>query len=145
MKDKNRLSLLIWFRLARFYQESNQLSHLHLRKFSISVSQFDVLVQIMTHQPISQKELGAKLLVTKGGVTQMLARLEKDGLIERSQTWRTKLISLTDSGQKILNLSLPEQSDFQASMFDCLDEEEKKQFLNTLRKLNQHIQKKTLE
>ncbi|MFC0559743.1 MarR family winged helix-turn-helix transcriptional regulator [Halalkalibacter alkalisediminis] len=130
-----RLGLLLWFRLARFYNGSNRVSNQHLKKWGLSISQFDLLVQVGVHQPLSQQELAEKLLVSKGNITQMLVKLEKAGLIKRKQEWRIKQISLTAAGQKLYEEVVPEQERFQASQFKGLDRREQKQLLGLLKKL----------
>lgn len=132
---KERLSLLLWFRLARFYNQSIRLSNQHLKKWDLTIAQFDLLVQIGAHQPISQQELAEKLLVTKGNMTQMLAKVEKAGLIERKQEWRTKLISLTEKGEQLFEEIVPIQEQFQAAQFQALTKDEQKQLLTLLKKL----------
>ncbi|WP_035425741.1 MarR family winged helix-turn-helix transcriptional regulator [Halalkalibacterium ligniniphilum] len=137
---KERLGLLLWFRLARFYNRSNRLSNHHLKKWNITISQFDLLVQIGAHQPISQQELAEKLLVTKGNMTQAVVKLEKQGLIQRKQVWRTKLISLTATGEQLYKEVVPIQQQFQAAQFDVLTKEEQKQLLTLLKKLQKQEQ-----
>ncbi|WP_332694777.1 MarR family winged helix-turn-helix transcriptional regulator [Halalkalibacter lacteus] len=130
-----RLGLLLWFRIARFYNQSNRLSNQHVKKWGLTIAQFDLLVQVGTHQPLSQQELAEKLLVSKGNITQMLSKMEKLGLIKRKQEWRTKLISLTTQGEHLYEEVVPKQELFQASQFKTLDKEEQKQLLSLLKKL----------
>ncbi len=138
--ETNKQSLLIWLRLVRIYDNSNDLSNEFLKQFGLTVSQFDTLVQILIHQPVTQMEMAEHLTITKGGVSHMLGRLEKEDLIERKQDWKVKYISLTDKGQALMEKVLPLQSDFQASLFDPLTEEEKKVFYSMLKKIHRHSQ-----
>lgn len=138
--DSNKLSLLIWLRLVRVYENSNDLSNEFLKTFGLTVNQFDMLVQIYIHQPVTQMELAEHLTITKGGASHMLGRLEKEGLIERKQDWKVKYITLTEKGQALTEKVLPLQSDFQASLFDPLSEEEKKIFYSMLKKIHLHSQ-----
>ncbi|MCL7749386.1 MarR family winged helix-turn-helix transcriptional regulator [Halalkalibacter alkaliphilus] len=131
-----RLGLLLWFRLARFYNQSNRLSNQHLKKWGLTIAQFDLLAQVGALQPISQQELADKLLVSKGNITQMLAKMEKLELILRKQEWRTKRISLTTKGQRLYEEVIPLQESFQAAQFEKLDRTEKKQLLSILKKLH---------
>lgn len=94
--EDNKLSLLIWLRLVRVYDNSNDLSNEFLKQFDLTVSQFDALVQILLHQPVTQMDIAEHLTITKGGVSHMLGRLEKEGWIERKQDWKVKYISLTE-------------------------------------------------
>ncbi|MDH6427866.1 MULTISPECIES: MarR family winged helix-turn-helix transcriptional regulator [Paenibacillus] len=136
--EDNKLSLLIWLRLVRVYDNSNDLSNEFLKQFDLTVSQFDALVQILLHQPVTQMDIAEHLTITKGGVSHMLGRLEKEGWIERKQDWKVKYISLTEKGQALIEKVLPLQSDFQASLFDPLTDDEKKVFYSMLKKIHRH-------
>src|SRR5690625_3685476 len=93
---RNTLGSLIWLRISRFAHQSNLLSNDFLKQYWITVSQFDLLNQIATYEPISQKELAHKVTVTEGGISRMVTRLEKEGLLKRKQDWKTKTIFLTE-------------------------------------------------
>jgi transcriptional regulator, MarR family len=143
---KNTLESLIWTRITRFVTESNHLSNDFLKRFGLTTAQFDVLIQIQTYQPITQSELAEKVTVTQGGISRMLARLEKDGLIERKQEWKIKKISLTNKGEEILEVATPEQVVFQSSFFnEALTEEELKKLYELTTKLQKYAHEKNLE
>ncbi|MEI4801116.1 MarR family winged helix-turn-helix transcriptional regulator [Bacillus sp. NPDC077411] len=134
-KQEERLGLMLWFRLSRIYNQSIRQSNQHLKKWNLSVAQFDVLVQVGSHEKLSQQELANKLFVTKGNITQLLSKMERLGLIKREQEWKTKYLSLTEEGKKLFHDVVPNQEHFQASQFSNLNHEEKKQFLDLLRKI----------
>ncbi|WP_158737475.1 MarR family winged helix-turn-helix transcriptional regulator [Alteribacillus sp. YIM 98480] len=140
-KHNERLALLLWFRLSRFYNQSIRKSNKHLKRWELSAAQFDVLVQVGTYQPLTQNELAAKLFVTKGNITQVLRRMEQLGWIQREQDWKKKVISLTDAGKSLFEGVVPHQEQFQASQFQGLEKEEQKQLLDLLKKLQQQNEK----
>ncbi|MGG0188144.1 MarR family winged helix-turn-helix transcriptional regulator [Bacillus rhizoplanae] len=135
MKTDERLGLLVWFRLSRFYNQSIRETNQHLKKWDLSAAQFDVLVQIGTGNRLTQQELGQKLFVTKGNVTQLLSKMEQLDLIQREQEGKTKYLSLTEKGKALYEEVVPPQERFQAAQFCKLDREEQKQLLALLRKL----------
>lgn len=140
---KNTLGTVIWTRLMRFSNQSNHLSNDFLRRFNLTTSQFDVLIHIYSHQPLTQSQLAEKVLVTQGGISRMLARLEQDGYITRKQEWKTKTISLTDKGTKIMEQVIPEQSAFQSSFFEeALTHDEMKILYTLLTKVYKNSEKK---
>ncbi len=114
---KHTLGSLTWLRMMRFTNQSNQLSNDFLKRFDLTTAQFDVLIQIKTYAPLTQSALAEKVTVTQGGISRMLARLEKDGLIERKQNWKTKTISLTQKGEQMIDAATPSQLHFQSSFF----------------------------
>ncbi|GKS10924.1 MarR family transcriptional regulator [Paenibacillus chitinolyticus] len=134
-KQEEKLGVLIWFRLSRVYNQSIRQSNQHLKAWNLSAAQFDVLVQVGSHERLTQQELADKLLVTKGNITQLLSKMEELGWIRREQEWKTKYISLTAEGQALFDEVVPQQEQFQASQFDGLDREEKKQLLELLKKV----------
>lgn len=135
------LGLLIWHRLSRIFNQSLRASNHHLKAWKMTAAQFDCLVQIGSHEGLTQQELADKLLVTKGNITQLLSKMEQLGWVIRQQSWKTKYLFLSDQGRKLFDEVVPAQEHFQASHFDSLDLEEKKQLIALLRK----VQHATLE
>lgn len=132
----DRWGLLVWYRLSRAYNRSLRASAQHLKAWELSVAQFDVLVQIGAHEGLTQQQLSDKLFVTKGNVTQLLGKLEEQGWIRREQRWKSKHLSLTAEGRKLVDTVAPLQERRQASHFDGLSREEKKQLIALLKKVH---------
>lgn len=141
----NTVGSLIWLRLMRFTNQSNHLSNEFLKRFNLTTAQFDVLAQIQLYQPLTQSELAEKVIVTQGGISRMLARLEKDGYIIRKQNWKTKTISLTEKADEILEVAMPAQLAFQSSFFeDVLSKEEEKTLYKLMTRVHKYSQKREL-
>lgn len=145
MRRNHTLGTLTWIRMMRFTTQSNQLSNEFLKRFDLTTAQFDVLIQIKTYAPITQCQLAEKVTVTQGGMSRMLARLEKEGLIERKQNWKTKTISLTSKGEQLIDAATPSQLHFQSSFFEeVLTAEEIKSLYIAMTKLEKHSREKKL-
>jgi DNA-binding MarR family transcriptional regulator len=84
-KKEEQLSLLLWFRITRLYNQGIRESNKHLKKWNLTAAQFDILVQVGAHERLSQQELASRLFVTKGNITQLLSKMEELGLINREQ------------------------------------------------------------
>ncbi|OAB44771.1 MarR family winged helix-turn-helix transcriptional regulator [Paenibacillus glacialis] len=141
----NTMGSLIWLRLMRFTNQSNQMSNDFLKRFDLTTAQFDVLMQVRIYQPLTQMELAEKVTVTQGGISRMLVRLENEGYIVRKQDWKTKTISLTAKADAILEQAMPEQLAFQTSFFDdVLNEEEQTTLYTLMTRVHKHSQKKEL-
>lgn len=134
-KKEERRGLVLWFRLSRFYNQSVRETNHHLKKWDMTTAQFDVLAQVGAAGRLTQQELADKLVVTKGNITQLLTKVEALGWIVREQNWKTKYVSLSDSGRELYQKVVPLQEQFQASQFSKLTEDEQKQLLNLLKKL----------
>ncbi|MGO4344258.1 MarR family winged helix-turn-helix transcriptional regulator [Paenibacillus sp. MCAF9] len=143
--QNNTLGSLIWIRLMRFTNQSNQMSNEFLKQFDLTTAQFDVLMQIRVYQPLTQMVLAEKVTVTQGGISRMLVRLENEGYIVRKQDWKTKTISLTEKAEAILDIAMPNQLAFQTSFFeDVLNEDEQKTLYSLMTRIHKHSQKKKL-
>jgi DNA-binding MarR family transcriptional regulator len=134
-KRERIISILAWFRLSRFYNESIRRSNQHLKKCGLSIAQFDILAQVGANERICQQDLAEKLLVTKGNMTHMMSKMEQLGWVQREREWKTKYITLTEEGRILLDNVLPAQEQFQADQFGKLSIDEKKQLLFLLKKL----------
>lgn len=132
--------------MMRFTHQSNLLSNEFLKQYGLTTAQFDVLVQIDTYEPLSQRELAKKVTVTQGGISRMLARLETEGLIERKRDWKNKTISLTEQGRNKLTKAFYAQLQFQTSFLDeCLSKEEQKLLLSLISRVQKNSEQKYLQ
>src|SRR5581483_11139493 len=96
-------SVLAWLRLVRVFQKIHAITSKGLRCSSLSLAHFDVLMHVGAAEGISQQELADSLLVTKGNVCQILARMEEAELIDRVSEGRTNRVHLTDRGRALFH------------------------------------------
>lgn len=74
-----------------------------VRAFGFTESQFDIIATLGNTAGMTCKELGQKTLITKGTLTGVLDRLDKKGLIERTQgddDRRQLFIKLSRAGEQ---------------------------------------------
>ncbi|RRN68464.1 MarR family transcriptional regulator [Peribacillus simplex] len=126
---------MLWFRITRIYNQSIREFNQHFKKWNLTAAQFDILVQVGSHERLSQQELANKLFVTKGNITQLLRKMVDLGLINREQEWKTKYLSLTEVGKEFFYEVVSKQEQFQASQFSNLNYKEKEQLLDLLMKI----------
>lgn len=139
------LGVLSWLRLVQFTNRSHQMTNEFLKRFGLTTAQFDVLVQIRAYQPLNQLELANKVTVTEGGISRMLARLEKEGYIIRKRDWKINMIRLTAKGEAVMDQAYPAQVAFQTSFFDEVLSKKEQQTLYTLvTRLEKHSRSKQL-
>jgi DNA-binding MarR family transcriptional regulator len=140
-RGTRRPAVLAWMRLARVYQKIDRATADHLRAHELSVAQFDVLAQVGAREGLTQKELAAALLVTKGNVCQLLDKMEARGLVERrpARTGRGNHLYLTGEGRRLSSTAVPAQEDLIADRFTALSTAEHQQLLTLLRKLDQSL------
>jgi DNA-binding MarR family transcriptional regulator len=140
-KQRGRVRLaepaaMTWLRLARVFQKVDRASADNLRAWGLSVAQFDVLAHVGAAEALTQQELADSLLVTKGNVCQLLARMEADGLIRRSQEGRVNRLFLTEKGRDLFACVVPAHEAFIARQLSALSAEEQTTLRTVLRKLD---------
>lgn len=102
-------------------------------------SQTGVLIALEETGPITQRKLTKLLGIRPGSASEVLTKLEHNGLIRRSPNsadGRTMDISLTEEGQQQSLLARQQRIRRHDEMFSCLSEEEKQELLALLGKLN---------
>lgn len=125
-----------WLRLARVFQRVDRASVDLLRRWDLSVAQFDVLVQVGLREGLTQQQLADQLLVTKGNVCQLLDRMEERGLLVRLQEGRANRLYLTDKGHALRSEAMPAQEQLIEDVFAALPRAQQAALLASLRRLD---------
>lgn len=125
----------------RVYHKIDRATSDHVRTFDLSTAQFDVLAQVGANEGLTQKELAAALLVTKGNVAQLLDRMEARRLIERrpARSGRSNHLFLTPEGTRLNRIAVPAQEKLIDCHLDGLTSEEQSQLHELLRKLDRSL------
>jgi DNA-binding MarR family transcriptional regulator len=132
-------AVLAWLRLARVFQKIDTYSERFFRAHELNTAQFDVLAQVGAARGMTQQELADALLVTKGNISQLLSKMEQDGLIKRRPEGRTNCLSLTARGQMLFEEVVPQQEALIADLLAPLSADEQRELLRLLRKLDHGI------
>jgi DNA-binding MarR family transcriptional regulator len=132
-------AVLAWLRLARVFQKIDTRSERFFRANKLNTAQFDVLAKVGAASGMTQQDLADALLVTKGNISQLLSKMEQDGLITRRQEGRTNCLSLTERGQAVFQAVVPQQEAQIAELFAPLSADEQLELLRLLRKLDHGI------
>lgn len=112
-------------------------------RHSLNTGEFDVLSSLLRAGPpyrLRPTELFNALMITSGGLTGRLMRLEKAGLIERPQNKedaRSRPVSLTDKGLACARAAMRDDMHLEAELLTGLSEAE----LHTLSSLLQKLAK----
>ncbi|MDE5930968.1 MAG: MarR family transcriptional regulator [Lachnospiraceae bacterium] len=102
-------------------------------------SQKRILIVLLETGTITQRRLTERLSIQPGSVSEVLAKLEKGGLIVRTESpddRRTTDIALTEQGKLQAEEALMQRRIRHEEMFSCLTEEEKSTLLALLEKVN---------
>lgn len=110
-------------------------------RHDLDTGEFDVLATLRrSGAPYRQRptELYQSLMITSGGLTDRLNRLEKKGFIERvvSETdRRSALVQLTAAGVRTINAAFAEDMNVEADLLSALDDGERIQLATLLARL----------
>lgn len=88
---------------------------------------------------ITQRELTERLGIQPGSASEVIAKLESAGYIKRTPSEadrRTVDIELTETGKKVTADAKEQRVQRHKEMFSCLSDDEKKELLSLLEKVN---------
>ena len=108
-KHKMR-ALNTYTKLMRAAESITARTHRHLSSMGLSISQFGVLEALYHLGPLSQKEIGQKILRSSGNITMVIDNLEKRGLVMRRRDKadrRVFIVHLTDEGNRLISKVFP--------------------------------------
>ena len=123
-------SLNVYIKLIRAVESINSNLNASLAKEGLTESQFGVLEALFHLGPMSQKNLGSKLLKSGGNITMVIDNLEKRGLALRRRgvvDRRYYNIHLTDKGKKLIEAVFPKQLKLIMEEIGILNENEQRE------------------
>ncbi|MFD9467307.1 MarR family winged helix-turn-helix transcriptional regulator [Streptomyces sp. NPDC060027] len=126
------------FRLARAMGDRMEKAY---ARYGISRGEFDVLATLRRSDApytLSPRELSATLMLTTGGMTGRLDKLERAGLLRRSpdpHDRRGLQVTLTDEGLRLIDEAVGAGLDVQTAALSALDNEQAAQLAGLLRPL----------
>jgi len=131
---KRSPAVAAWNRLVRVYQRIDRLSERNFHDLGLNTACFDVVARVAAHEGLTQGELAASLLVTKGNVSQLITKLVAEGLVERRAEGRSRPLFLTAQGRALAEVAVPRQETLLRESLSSLDEGEQVELLRLLRK-----------
>ncbi|CAB1062491.1 Transcriptional regulator, MarR family [Olavius sp. associated proteobacterium Delta 1] len=108
--NKEVRALGTYVKLMRAAESITSRVHKHLSSVGLTVSQFGVLEAIFHLGPLSQRDLGRKILRSSGNITMVIDNLEKRRLVRRERDAsdrRMFIVHLTGEGQKLIGKIFP--------------------------------------
>jgi DNA-binding MarR family transcriptional regulator len=103
-----------WLAVVQAYNLCNELLGLRLTKSKAPVIEHEILMNLLRAPGSTQQQIAQHCFATKSGVSMLLARLEKNGLVQRElhpTDARVKLVFLTTSGFKVATQSMQVQKE----------------------------------
>ncbi len=90
---------------------------------------------------MTQRELQESLDISSGAISEVLAKVEADGLVERTRSKedrRLQEVRLTERGRELAQTYARERNAFESASLGCLDAGEQDQLLSLLDRLVEH-------
>ncbi len=141
---EGRDALRLWLRLLSTANLIENQVRARLRdQFASTLPRFDLLAQL-DHAPdgLTMGELSRRLMVTNGNVTGLVARLIREGLVERrvdAADRRSARVRLTPSGRRAFSAMAPAHAGWIDQLFDGLDAAQRMQLAQLLGTLKHAI------
>lgn len=129
--------------LVTTYQSFNRYSSEDVKRFDLTMTQFDLIATLGNQPAMTFKELGEKTLVTKGTLTGVVERLVAKGLLEtrcNPHDARSQLVGLTTEGERLFDVIFPNHLSHLEKAFAQLSEAELAQLTQLLLKLKHSFQ-----
>ena len=103
-------ALRTYVKLMRATESVTARTHRHLSSTGLTISQFAVLEALYQLGPLSQREIGQKILRSSGNITMVIDNLEKTGRVRRERNEADRrffIVHLTDKGYNLINNIFP--------------------------------------
>ena len=134
-------SLKLWVVLSRAFQAVQRHATADQERNSLSEGEFAVLEVLYHKGPLLLVEVQRRVLVSSGGITYLVDRLVRKGLVERrpcSTDRRAVYAALTAAGERLIADIFPAHADAIAHAMAGLTEAEQRQAIRLLKKLGYH-------
>jgi MarR family transcriptional regulator, 2-MHQ and catechol-resistance regulon repressor len=108
-----RDALKLWIVLSRARGAIGERAAAHIAHYGMTLAEFGVLESLYHKGPMLLGEIQRGLLVSSGGVTYLVDRLERRGLVRRDafpDDRRARLAVLTDEGTAFVRRVFPEHA-----------------------------------
>ena len=135
---EREIALKLYVVLSRAYLAVERHSQADIARHELSHGEFAIMEALYHRGPLLLGEVQRKILVSSGGVTYLVDRLEAGGLVERRDCptdRRARFAALTPKGRQLMKRIFPEHAAALERAVSGLSLAEKKQAIDLLRKL----------
>lgn len=124
--------------LARAHASVETHLHANVNAHGLTLTEFAILEVLYHKGPLLLGEVQKRILVSSGGVTYLVDRLEEKGLVERRacpEDRRARYAALTPAGEALIARIFPEHAGLIQEVMSTLTLEEQRQAVDLLRRL----------
>src|SRR5215217_3186707 len=136
--EETALALRLWIALARAHNAVAVQAQADVARHGLTVAEFGVLEALYHKGPMLLNEVQRRILVSSGGITYLVDRLEKRGLVERRDCpgdRRARIAALTAAGEALVREIFPEHAARIKQAVSGLGKKEKREAIRLLRAL----------
>ena len=137
------LALKLWIVLSRAYAAVYSHAERDIGRSGLTPTEFAVLEVLYHKGPLLLGEVQRLILVSSGGVTYLVDRLERKGLVERrecSYDRRARYAALTAEGEELIGRIFPAHAACIEHATSGLNVEEQRELIGLLRTLGHRAQ-----
>jgi MarR family 2-MHQ and catechol resistance regulon transcriptional repressor len=141
MNDSEALALKLWIALARAFAAVEECAAEDVARHGLTLAEFAVLEALYHKGPLLLGEVQRKILVSSGGVTYLVDRLEERALVRRvpsEQDRRARYAELTEGGVALMRRIFPEHAARIRELAAVLDPAEQAEVTRLLKQLGLH-------
>jgi len=135
---EERDALKLWVVLSRAHAAITDRAAEQIAQHGMTLAEFGVLEALYHKGPLLLGEVQRKLLVSSGGVTYLVDRLERRGLVRRDaclEDRRARYAVLTDDGTAFVRRVFPDHAAAIREAMAGLDQEQQLEATRLIRKL----------
>jgi MarR family 2-MHQ and catechol resistance regulon transcriptional repressor len=124
--------------LSRAHNAVQAHLHANVGEHGLTLAEFAILEVLYHKGPLLLGEVQRRILVSSGGVTYLVDRLEQKGLVERRdcpQDRRARYAALTADGEELIGRIFPEHAQCIERVMGGLTPEEQREATRLLRQL----------
>lgn len=137
-EDGHALALKLWVVLARAHAAIEAHTAAHVARHDLTLAEFAVLEVLFHKGPLLLGEVQRRILVSSGGITYLVDRLERRSLVERRscpEDRRARYAALTEAGEQLIERIFPEHAACVEQALSGLEDHDKRQAVDLLRTL----------
>lgn len=121
--------------MVAFLQATHRAAERAMQGRNISPAQFFVLQLVTSRGPLDQRSITVATGGTAGNTSQLVAKLEAGGLLNRTISGRRKLVAATDRGAALVRRLRPKHDAFLQAQFAPLGKPARRALASALRTL----------
>jgi MarR family 2-MHQ and catechol resistance regulon transcriptional repressor len=143
VSDEQAEALSLWVVLARTTRAIQELAAAHATRHGLTLAEFGALEALYHKGPLLVGDLQKRILVSSGGATYVVDRLQRRGLVERRDApgdRRARVAVLTPEGEELVSQIFPEHAEVIEQAFVAVPSGERGSLRERLKALGLHAQ-----